>query len=179
MNHLIQIGLLGSIGIFSSSDRRSRQRGEQVICRSERGLEIGTVMKALPEDHSETDGDLLRRVTPEDQLLIQRIEKFRDRAFTACQDLLKRRGLDAILVDVEHLFDGSGLYFYFLGEVSDEVNQLTEELAETYEAKVKFRRFSQTLAEGCGPDCGTEGKGGCSVGGCQNCSVRKACQTNA
>ena len=179
MNHLVQIGLLGSIGIFSSSDRRSRARGEQVICRSDRGLEIGTVMKALPENCSEADGDLLRRVTPDDQLLIQRIEKFRDRAFKACQELLKRRGLDAILVDVEHLFDGSGLYFYFLGEVSDEVNALTEELAETYEAKVKFRRFSQTLAEGCGPDCGTASKGGCGVGGCQSCSVRKACQPNS
>ena len=177
MDHLVQIGLLGSIGRFSSGDQRQRQRGEQVICRTDRGLEIGSVLKALPNNGIETDGDLLRKVTPEDQLLIQRIEKFRDRAFLACQKLLQEKNLDAVLVDVEHLFDGSGLYFYFLGEVSDEVNQLTEQLAETYEAKVKFRRFSQTLAEGCGPDCGT-GTSGCGTGGCQTCSVRAACKSS-
>lgn len=171
----MQIGLLGSIGRFASADRRKRPRGEKVICRTVRGLEVGSVLTALADNEQSIDGDLLRKVTPEDQLLINRIDRFRDKAFQACQNLIVEKEFTAVLVDVEHLFDGQSLYFYFLGDVSDEVNQLTTQLAETYEAKVKFRQFSQTLAEGCGPDCGT-GESGCGVGGCGSCSVRSACQ---
>ena len=58
--------------------------------------------------------------------------------------------------DVEHLFDGAGLFFYFLGEVPAEAEHFTQQLAEQYETTVEFRKFAETLAEGCGPGCGTE-----------------------
>jgi len=178
MIHLVQIGVLGSIGRFRAVDRRRRKRGCLVICRTRRGLEVGTVIKPLNPRDADCDGDLLRHATPDDKLLINRIERFRDKAFVACQQMLDERGLSDVLVDVEHLFDGQSLYFYFLGDVCDEVNRLTSELAETYEAKVRFRKFSQTLAEGCGPECGTK-DGGCSSDGCGSCVVRTACKTAA
>ena len=46
-------------------------------------------------------------------------------------------------MDVEHLFDGQSLYFYFLGEVQPEWESLTTELAATYEAKVRFQPFAE------------------------------------
>jgi hypothetical protein len=86
--------------------------------------------------------------------------------------------LPAVLVDVEHLFDGQGLFLYFVGDVPAEVETLTARLAETYETKVQFRKFSETLIEGCGPGCGTEeakGQGGCEA--CTSCAVASACGT--
>ena len=73
-----------------------------------------------------------------------------------------------MLVDVEHLFDGQSLFFYFLGDTTPELDALTGELAEIYEAQVQFRKFTDTLTAGCGPGCGTEEaeqaarSGGCS-----------------
>jgi hypothetical protein len=91
---------------------------------------------------------------------------------------LQERGVNAVLVDVEHLFDGQGLYFYFLGDVPDEVSAMTDELAEAWEARVQFRRFTERLTNGCGPDCGT-GASQCGAacgtgGGCSTCAVRHA-----
>jgi hypothetical protein len=83
-----------------------------------------------------------------------------------------------VLVDVEHLFDGQGLFFYFLGDVTPELEAYTARLAETYEAKVQFRKFTETLIEGCGPGCGTDevkGRGGCDS--CVSCAVAGACGT--
>ncbi len=176
MVHLVQMGLLGSIGRFEAVDHRVRGRGTEVICRTVRGLEVGEVLTHVDCETGQVDGDLLRRVTPEDHLLIQRIERFRERAFTACRQLLIERGINATLVDVEHLFDGQSLYFYFLGEVTPELDAITSQLAETYEAKVKFRQFAETLAAGCGPDCGT-GAAGCGSSGCGTCTVREACKS--
>ncbi len=83
-------------------------------------------------------------------------------------------------MDVEHLFDGRTLWFYFLGEITPELSSITDELAELYEAQVQFRRFAETLTAGCGPGCGTEDAQG---QGCQSCgtgcAIAGACGTRA
>ena len=57
-------------------------------------------------------------MTVQDELLQARLEKHRQEAYEACAALLAENGQPAVLVDVEHLFDGQGLFFYFLGDVS-------------------------------------------------------------
>ena len=125
------------------------------------------------------DGTLLRGVTVEDDLLLSRLEKNRDEAYQACSDLLIEHDLRVTLMDVEHLFDGRSLVFYFLGEVTPQLENLTQSLADTYETKVQFRKFAEAVTEGCGPDCGTEAAagGGCGSSGCSSCVVAKACSS--
>lgn len=177
MNHLVQVGLFGSVGRFRAADGRPRQDGTEVICRTERGLECGRVLRVLPDDDcTAEDGVLLRKVTRDDRLILERINRFRDRAFVACEQRVRQSGLSAVLVDVEHLFDGQSVYFYFLGNVTPELTAMTEHLAETWEAKVKIRQFAERLAEGCGPDCGTGD--GCSSGGCGSCALKGSCRTS-
>jgi len=127
----------------------------------------------------EADGTLVRRLTVEDDLLLTRIERNRDEAFQACNELLAERDLPAVLMDVEHLFDGQFAVLLLLGEVSPELEALTSELASAYETTVQFQKFAETLTAGCGPGCGTEAATGqgCSTGGCGSCAVAGACGT--
>lgn len=119
-----------------------------------------------------TDGLLLRGITPEDELLLTRLEKHRDRAYEACRSMLAEKGVSAVLMEVEHLFDGQSLYFYFLGEVPRRIESLTAELAEVYDTHVEFRKFTETLTHGCGPGCGTdEAEGGGCTSSCASCVV--------
>lgn len=176
--HLVRYSLLGQIGRFTAAEAVRYPRHSRVIVRSVRGLEIGTVL-AEPEANGQVasiQGQILRRMSVEDDLLQARLDKHRQEAFTACTELLAKERVEATLMDVEHLFDGQGLFFYFLGEVPEEAERLTRQLAETYETSVQFRRFADTLAEGCGPGCGTEeamGQGGCES--CTSCAVASAC----
>jgi cell fate regulator YaaT (PSP1 superfamily) len=179
--HLVRVGAMGQVGRFASVEALRFPRHSRVIVRTRRGLEIGDVLSP-PDDRNDSqsfaDGDLLRGVTIQDELLQTRLEKNRQEAYAACTELLAESGSDAVLVDVEHLFDGQGLFFYFLGEIPPELETLTQRLAETYEAKVQFRKFTETLIEGCGPGCGTDeakGQGGCDS--CTSCSVAAACGT--
>ena len=176
--HLVKIGLLCQIGRFTSVDGRLFNRHDEVVCRTSRGLEVGLVLCPIDikTTQQELDGQLLRPVTPDDRLILNRIHRFRDKAFIACNQLIEQRGLEAVLVDVEHLFDGQSVYFYFLGEVSEAVHNLTTELGAEYEKKVRFRKFAETLAQGCGPDCGT-GAAKCSSAGCSTCGISGACKT--
>ncbi|MEO8493521.1 MAG: PSP1 C-terminal domain-containing protein [Planctomycetota bacterium] len=168
---------MGHVGRFDSVDGILYPRHARVICRTARGLEIGEVLSTSDLDAHEADGALVRRLTVEDDLLLTRIERNRDEAFRACNELLVERNLPAVLMDVEHLFDGQSLYFYFLGEISPEVESLTGELAAAYETQVQFEKFAETLTAGCGPGCGTEAATGqgCANGSCASCAVASAC----
>jgi len=171
--YLVRVGLLGAVGRFRNAGSGAFERDSQVICRTSRGLETGEVLCAVDGavDPKSLDGDLLRLMASEDRAIAQRLDRFRDRAFEACLAKLEQNQVSASLVDVEQTFDGGSIWFYFLGDVGPEVEALTAELAEAYEAKVKFRKFAEVLANGCGPDCGTEK----SCGDCSSCSLKGGC----
>ena len=177
--HYVRIGVLGSVGRFLAANGARYRRGARVICRTRRGLEVGEVLADAEETLVEPpDGSLLRRVTVEDDLLIARLEKNREAAFAACSQRLAELTTPAVLVDVEHLFDGQSLYFYFLGEANEQLDAVTSELAGVYEAKAQIQKFAETLTAGCGPNCGTEEGGGCGSGGCSTCAVVGACKAH-
>jgi cell fate regulator YaaT (PSP1 superfamily) len=172
---------MGQVGRFTAVDAVRYPRRSRVIVRTRRGLEIGEVLSP-PDDRMDdrqfADGDILRGMTVQDELLQARLEKNRQEAYAACAALLAEQGIPGVLVDVEHLFDGQGLFFYFLGEVDSRLESITGRLATAYEAKVQLRRFTETLIEGCGPGCGTDevkGRGGCDS--CSSCAVAGACGT--
>jgi cell fate regulator YaaT (PSP1 superfamily) len=174
----VRVGVLGQVGRFRASDGQRYSRGARVVCRTRRGLETGEILSAASLDaRAETrDGSILRRCTVEDDLLLARLEQNRREAYNACVELLAERDLTAVLVDVEHLFDGRSLYFYFLGPVSPAVDAITQELAEAYDAEVQFRTFSDAVQQGCGPDCGTENAAGCGSL-CAGCVIGSACHS--
>jgi cell fate regulator YaaT (PSP1 superfamily) len=152
----------------------------RVIVRTARGLETGEVLAPCdaPVERGMGDGAILRGMTVEDQLLEARLEKNRDRAFAACQQRLEELGIDATLLDVEHLFDGRQLYFYFLGEVTPAIEAVTQELAEVYDSQAQFRQFADTLTAGCGPGCGTADASGAGCASCAvGCAITEACTT--
>jgi cell fate regulator YaaT (PSP1 superfamily) len=178
--HLVRVGAMGQVGRFTAVDAVRYPRHSRVVVRTSRGLELGEVLvpPADAPDEAQADGSILRGVTIEDQLLEVRLERNRQAAFDACSRRLSELKLPALLMDVEHLFDGRTLVFYFLGEMSRALESLTAELAELYETHVQFRRFAEAVTDGCGPGCGTEAAGGCKT--CASgCAVASACATRA
>src|SRR5690349_16457427 len=106
--HLVRVGAMGQVGRFTAVDAMCYPRRSRVVVRTRRGLELGEVL-CPPDDcddgHDFADGDLLRGITVQDELLQARLEKNRQEAYTACATMLAERGVPAVLVDVEHLFD--------------------------------------------------------------------------
>lgn len=195
--HLVRVGALGQIGRFTAVDLTLYPRGARVIVRTGRGLEIGRVVASPTKDgatrdmnrggegrslresaqaSAASDGSILRGMTIEDELLAARLEKNQAAAFAACQERLVETQTGAVLMDVEQLFDGQSLWFYFLGEPPPSVESMTAELAELYESKIQFRRFVESVNEGCGPGCGADSGAGC-VSCATGCAVAAACAT--
>ncbi len=177
--HFVRVGAMGQIGRFQSMEGIAFKPTTRVILRTSRGLEIGEVLSLDNTINKQAhDGKLLRAMTDSDELLAARLDKNRNAAYEACACLLAEHGSTSVLLDVEHLFDGQGLYFYFLGETDDLAEALTAELAKTYNAEARFEQFADALSEGCGPGCGTsEAEGGACGGACSSCSIATKCAT--
>ncbi|MCA9247656.1 MAG: hypothetical protein KDA42_11085 [Planctomycetales bacterium] len=167
---------MGLVGHFTAADAVVYPRGARVIARTRRGLEVGEVLAPPGEGGAapSIDGAIMRRMSVEDLLLEERLQRNRAEAMESCEVLLAERAVAATLLDVECLFDGRSMLFYFLGEVPPEAKALTAELASVYDASVQMQSFADTLLHGCGPDCGTDkAAGGCDS--CTSCAVAAAC----
>lgn len=176
----VRVGSMGELWHCAAADEGAYGRGQRVVCRTPRGLELGTItapgLRGDAQDSARCDGKILRRTTTEDELLDARLLRYKRRAIERCRREIRDAGIEATLIDVDHLFDGRTLIFYFLGEITDELQSLTESLASSYEQSVRSKHFAKLLAEGCGPGCGTEAKGGCGTGGgCAVCLAAAAC----
>ena len=152
-------------------------RGEQILCRTTRGIEMGEVLAATHPDYIETASasKFIRKSRPEDELLWRQLTKLSLDASSACQDFLQGQSIPDVLLDVEPLMDGRTLYFHFLGTPSFETEQHVQKLSEIYQTSVSSSRFAALLEHGCGPGCGTKEKSGCSTGGCAVCAIAGGC----
>jgi cell fate regulator YaaT (PSP1 superfamily) len=192
--YFVRIGSWGEVTRCRTAGGGTYRRGTRVICRTPRGLEVGqitageTAEEPAGEEASEPAASavtILRATTPEDELLLARLERHRCDAMEECRQCLAAAGSSAVLLEVDQVFDCGTLVFYFLSPPQPRDEQLVQQLAERYESRVRSAHFAKLLATGCGPgcgekDCGTEtageasnGKRGCS-GSCAVCVVAGA-----
>lgn len=177
---LLRVGPLGQIGRFSVGDVGGLARGQRVVCRTARGIEVAIALGFAEESGGgveQSDGRVLRRTTPEDELLLSHLGQLGEEAFQSCTAWLRQQSIAATLLEVEPLLDGRTLYFHFLSDVDEQVQQHLDQLVEIYEQRVRESKFANLLEHGCGPGCGTAAaKNGCgSRGGCAVCKIASAC----
>ena len=114
--YLVRVGYQQEI-IPVQAGAHSLDRGEQIICRTPRGIEMGEVLAATNPEYIETSNasKYIRKSRPEDELLWRQLTSLSVTASTACQAFLRNQDIPDVLLEVEPLFDGRTLYFHFLG----------------------------------------------------------------
>ncbi len=166
-------------------------RGDRVLLRTSRGVELAEAVAPLrsplierdaTEDQERTASDplpeILRPTTAQDEWLLNRLSRHRREAVEACRDAIASAGVPATLLDVDHLFDGGTLLLHFLGTVPREIDSIVGDIVRSYEDVVRTADFARLLETGCGEGCGTARAGetsGCT-GGCVSCAVRDVCE---
>ncbi len=172
---IVRIGSLAEVHIATTPV--TLDRGQRVIVRTPRGIELGEIVRTLDSDVDQPPSvRILRPTTDEDELLIRRLDRHKREAVESCRAALTRIRSPAVLLDVDQLFDGGSLILHFLGPVDEVAESVTREIADRYESIVRTRHFAKLLRDGCGPDCGTEQGGGCGSD-CSGCAVAAACRT--
>lgn len=180
--YLARIGIHSQIARLQASSDEFYQRGDMVLCRTTRGVELGELLAeanlsaSQSVDLIECDGKLLRRAAPEELYLHGELKKIAASYVEEAATAIKGVDESAVLLEVETMLDCQTVYFHFLGDVSDRVHRLVDELAHRFQQSVQNSRLAELLENGCGPGCGTADHG-CGSGGCKGCAVAQACGT--
>jgi cell fate regulator YaaT (PSP1 superfamily) len=134
------------LGEFQASEGLPLDRGAEVIIRTERGLEYGTILcpadpRAVELISEPTRGQIVRPVSEADRAARVRLREANDTALATCQGFVASRKLAMELVDVEHLFGGERIIFYFLAEKRVDFRELVKDLAREYQTRIEMRQI--------------------------------------
>jgi cell fate regulator YaaT (PSP1 superfamily) len=144
--YLVRHGAMRFLGEFHAGDEAGHRRGDIVVIRSERGLEIGEVLcdanpRVIESIAEPTRGQIVRCVNEEDVAQIDRQHENEAHEMETCCRIVHDRHLQMELVDVEHIFGGERIVFYFLAEKRVDFRDLVEELAREYKTRIEMRQI--------------------------------------
>jgi cell fate regulator YaaT (PSP1 superfamily) len=180
--YVLTFGNFGKFSRFRTCTPLAFRRGERVVVRSERGLELGTVLRARADDTGVWDGEqvgeILRSATAED---VRAADGMRDRSQALYEDsrrLVRDLSLPVEILDVELLLDGERAFVHFVGLGECDLRALMDSLSAAHKVLVTMQAVSarspseEAAMPGCGSGgrCGDGGCGSCSSGGCAGCN---------
>jgi len=143
---IVRHGSMRFLGEFSAPEGAEVRRGCVVILRTERGQESGEVLcpatpqavAAIPEP---TRGEILRVATTEDREKMARIREQQKQQFTDGERLVAQHHLAMQIVDVEFLFGGERLIFYFLADGRVDFRELVKSMAREFHTRIELRQI--------------------------------------
>lgn len=144
--YITRHGVMRFLGEYQAIGEAAYCRGQAVIVRSERGLEVAEVLcesspRAMQLIVEPTRGQIVRVMTDDDRALAQRVGQNELQEFNRCVEFIKQRSLQMELVDVEHLFGGERIVFYFLAEKRVDFRELVKDLAREYRTRIEMRQI--------------------------------------
>jgi cell fate regulator YaaT (PSP1 superfamily) len=148
--YIVRHGALRFLGEFAPPEEQPNwKRGERLIVRTPRGLELGDLLCEATERTREfltdpTEGVILRRVTENDRNIERKLAALQQKEFELCRKVIDERRLQMDLVDVEHLFGNERIVFYFLvrpPEKRVDFRELVRDLARECQTRIEMRQI--------------------------------------
>ena len=145
--YIVRYGSTRNIADFSAKGSKQFSRNCAVVVRTNRGVEWGTVLCPATEKtqeylgKSEGGGKILREVSEDDRSKLDRLHQSERQEFDGCCEIIKQHKLQMQLVDIEHLFGGERLIFYYLAEKRVDFRELVKTLAKRFRTRIEMRQI--------------------------------------
>lgn len=146
-SYIVRYGTLRHLGEFTNRGPRRYGRDHEVIVRSDRGVEWGVVLSEATDSSREYMGEsapkgrILRSTSDEDR---RSLEEHRERElsdFETCRQMIADMQMQMQLVDVEHIFGGERLVFYYHAEKRVDFRELVKSLAKEFKTRIEMRQI--------------------------------------
>ena len=144
--YVVRCGAMRALGIFTTKSGDLCKRGSQVVARTDRGLEVGEVLCEATEQataylKNPGKGQIVREMSGDDERELMRLRALAREEFSACKKFIEELKIDMQLVDVEHVFGGERIVFYYLAENRVDFRQLVKMLAGQFQTRIEMRQI--------------------------------------
>ncbi len=163
MTEIVQVTLRGSRREFFLNSRHLwLQLNDRVIVQAEHGEAIGAVYLKDPalvelKRPANVTREIIRKATEEDLDQEDHLAQRELEAFEYCRERIAIRELKMDLSEVEAMFSGHRITFYFSAEHRVDFRELVKDLAARFQTRIELRqigvRDQAKRLDGCGP-CG-------------------------
>jgi hypothetical protein len=183
--YVASFGKDAALGCFTSSEPIALSRGESVLLRTPRGIEVGEILclASLRQARllgAQIRGELMRAIADADRDHLARLERDGQELLDTARRIADETATSVVLLDAELLFDARHAVVQILHADADSLAGFVAKLESQTGIQVRLANLAQPLPaepeeHGCGkPDCGS-GEGGCTScstgGGCSSCSA--------
>jgi cell fate regulator YaaT (PSP1 superfamily) len=146
MHYIVRHGIMRFLGEYDPLGGAAYRHGDEVVIETDRGLEIGEVLceaspRAIGFIEEPTKGKIVRSINAADRVQLLESQAREEHAYYCGNDFIRERQLQMELVDVEHLFGGERLIFYFLAEKRVDFRDLVKDLAREYRTRIEMRQI--------------------------------------
>ncbi len=143
---LVRHGAMRFVGEFTAPPGVDFGRRQPVVVRTDRGTEHGEALcpatpQAVANIPDPTRGQILRAASADDRKKIADLTVAQQREYDAGTRLIAQHRLPMQIVDVEHLFGGERIVFYFLAEHRVDFRELVKSMAREFHTRIELRQI--------------------------------------
>lgn len=143
LEYVVRCGSMRTLGVMSA--REAYRYGDEVVVRTDRGTEVGTVLceatpTALESMQEPTQGRVLRRLSDNDRKQWEVLNQKTAADLEVCRRCVEALSLVMQLVDVERLLGGERVIVYFIAEKRVDFRQLVRDLAGEFQTRIEMRQ---------------------------------------
>ena len=130
---------------MTSRNDEQYRRGNEVVVRSDRGVEVGQVLCEATDDalthlDQPPTGSIVRIVSNEDASNINSIDAERFNKIEICKREISKLSLDMKLIDVETLLGGERIVVFYIADDRVDFRQLVKVLAGEFKTRIEMRQ---------------------------------------
>jgi cell fate regulator YaaT (PSP1 superfamily) len=184
--YLVTYGAAGHLGRFQSLATFDCQRGDRVLLRTRRGVEIGVILGASACGYAGAldklpEGDVLRLATDADEQESSFAAAEPADIFDLARQLASDLHLPLEIIDTETIADPRTLIVHYLGMDEFDPRPFVSALARQFDCYVELldltaphaKNGTQNACSSCGREEGGCGEG--AGGGCGSCGTAGGC----
>jgi len=146
--YVVRYGTMRLLGDFEARRQVAYARNDEVIVRSERGIEWGSVLCPATSQtasylgHSKAAGGrILRAVSDEDRRSRLENSDREKRFFEQAVAMIRERSMQMQVIDVEQIFGGERLILYYLSENRVDFRDLVKSMAKEFNTRIEMRQI--------------------------------------
>jgi cell fate regulator YaaT (PSP1 superfamily)/nitrite reductase/ring-hydroxylating ferredoxin subunit len=140
----VRYGKMRMVARFKTERDDLRVR-DRCVVRTDRGKELGEVLTPLqpiPEAvPPESLWDVIRRANTEDLVNVERVNKESvPRAIKTCREQIQKLNLQMKVTDVDYIYGGERVIFYFTSETRVDFRELVRLLAHEFRTRIELKQ---------------------------------------
>ena len=143
--YIVRHGSMRFLGEFAADPALSFARLTPVVIKTERGLESGEVLcpsspQAVAYLTEPTHGEIVRVMTPEDMQRAEYLRQLQKKEYDVGKAMVAQHNLAMQIIDVEHVFGGERVVFFFLAEKRIDFRDLVKSMARELQTRIELRQ---------------------------------------